>query len=59
MKLLFQLLSAWLLLNDISRSNGFNIRSTRQQTNRMAMNIAPYKKPRAQNVEGNLYVDEG
>ena len=25
----------------------------------MLMSIAPYKKPRAQNVPGNLFVDEG
>lgn len=60
MTLLFQLLSACLLINDISQSNSFSVRSNaRHQSTYLTMNIAPYKKARPQNVAGNLYVDEG
>lgn len=60
MMTVLNLLSAWLLFGDILQANGFSTpgRYTKR-SGHLSMAIAPYKKPRSQNVPGNLFVDEG
>ena len=54
------LLLACILTTKALQSSHLNlIARFRQQSKSVLMSIAPYKKPRAQNVPGNLFVDEG
>lgn len=57
---IFRLLSVCIILNEVLQSYSFSTStSNRYRSNALSMSIAPYKKPRAQNVPGNLFVDEG
>ena len=54
------LLSACVLTTNALQSSHLKNRSLMRQLSKFKiMSIAPYKKPRAQNVPGNLFVDEG